>query len=316
MLKVIFRGKYVDAHGANGYNSRMKKLLYPAVCFLACSAALAAEPSQAVKVAQQVPSADLFTMTRDTRCKQVLVTCLIGGQPMRMMLDTGATHTVLHKQSAARLVNARRVDTSGMKFKGNSSQRPEILLTSLQAGPAAAPQLPIMVLDLSAVRGMMAEAPDGILGMDVLGSLPFTFDLRSDKCYWGVPEGVQLVPLYGTRDENGRMFVQLQCGAKPMELLLDTGSSITRVYADEWVPGKAGSISAHLGNVDNASRAEVVAGKPADLVLAPGVVLKKVSPIFCPRDDRSMLGMDALEGHVLIHLPAQQSLYGSFFTIR
>jgi hypothetical protein len=29
-----------------------------------------------------------------------------------------------------------------------------------------------------------------------------------------------------------------------------------------------------------------------------------------------MLGMDALEGHVLIHLPNQQSLYGSFFTIR
>ncbi len=294
----------------------MKKIFYPVVWLLACTAGLAEDTPSAAATEQRSVVVDLQTMKRDARCGQVLVTCLVAGCPMRMMIDTGATHTVLHRESAAKLTQVRRLDTSGMKFKGNSAQRPEILLTSLQVGPASAPQLPVMVLDLSAVRSMMAEPIDGILGMDVLGSLPFTFDLRSGEYYWGVPSGVELVPLYGTRDDNGRMFVQLKCCGKPLELLLDTGSSITRVYAGEWVPGKAKAVTAHLGDVDSALRAEVVEGKPANLELAPGVVLPQVAPIFCPDDDRSMLGMDALQGHVLIHLPGVQSLYGSFFTIR
>ena len=112
------------------------------------------------------------------------------------------------------------------------------------------------------------------------------------------------------------MFVRLQCCGKPLELLLDTGSSVTRVYADEWVAGKAKTVSARLGDVDKAGRAEVMTGKSADLELAPGVILPDIEPLFCPRQDRSMLGMDALQGRVLIHLPGRQSPYGSFFTIR
>lgn len=315
---VYFLLKCVDAIALNRYNSAMKKILYTVAGLLAVSVAPAAEqtPAEVAPQAQlpMVNGVDLMTMKRDSRCGQVLVTCLIGGQPMRMMLDTGATHTVLHDESVARLSNPRWLDTSGMKFKGNSSQRPKILIAPLQAGPAESPQHPIMVISLAAVRSMLAEPIDGILGMDVLGSLPFTFDLRSEECYWGVPAAAKLVPLYGRRDDNGRMFVQVQCCGKPMELLLDTGSSITRVYEDEWVPGKAKKIAAHLGDVDKASRAQVMAGKPADMELAPGVVLPAVAPIFCPRNDRSMLGMDALKGAVLIHLPGISDPYGSFFT--
>ncbi len=314
--------KCVDAIASNRYNSAMKKTIYTVAGLLAATVAPAAEQVPAAAATEAVAEAhlpmvngvDIMTMKRDSRCGQVLVTCLIGGQPMRMMLDTGATHTVLHEESVARLSNPRWLDTSGMKFRGNSTQRPKILIAPLQAGPAESPQHPIMVISLAAVRSMLAEPIDGILGMDVLGSLPFTFDLRSEECYWGVPAGAKLVPLYGRRDDNGRMFVQVQCCGKPLELLLDTGSSITRVYEDEWVPGKAKKIAAHLGDVDKAARAQVMAGKPADMELAPGVVLPGVAPIFCPRNDRSMLGMDALKGAVLIHLPGISDPYGSFFT--
>jgi len=128
-----------------------------------------------IVAAQQVDipaSIDLNTMVQDARCKQVLVTCLINGRPMRMMLDTGATHTVLHDESADGLKNARWMDTSRMEMKGNSTQRPRVLLASLQAGELAEPQHPILVLNLAGVRGMMAERIDGILGMDILGRLP------------------------------------------------------------------------------------------------------------------------------------------------
>lgn len=259
---------------------------------------------------------DLSTMVRDSLCGQVLVTCLVHGQPMRMMLDTGATHTVLHDESAARLVGARWPDTSRMKFSGNSAQTPRIVVGSLQVGAVSAPEHPFLVVSLAAVRSMMAEPVDGILGMDVLGAMAFTFDLKQEKYYWGVPEGLVLQPLYGTRDENGRMMVRVHCEGRPLELLLDTGSSITRVYADEWKPGAGGEAIGHMGNVDKATRLKVVRGKAADVELVPGVVSRKLSPVFCSRDDRSMLGMDALTGHVLIHLPGRGTPYGSFFLAR
>lgn len=272
-----------------------------------------------IVAAQQVDipaSIDLNTMVQDARCKQVLVTCLINGQPMRMMLDTGATHTVLHDESADGLKNARWMDTSRMEMKGNSTQRPRVLLASLQAGELAEPQHPILVLNLAGVRGMMAERIDGILGMDILGRLPFTFAPATGRFHWGAPSGATLSPLYGIRDDAGRMIVQAQVNGSPVELLLDTGSSLTRVYADEWKPGKAGRKQAKVSDVDGASQKQVVLGKAADMELTPGVVIRNVTPAFCRRDDRSMLGMDVLKDVVLVHLPTAGTPHGAFFIAR
>lgn len=289
----------------------MKRLLYMAgwVLLGTCTAVGQTEPAVSV----QADSVDLQTMNRDSRCGQVLVTCLINGKPMRMMLDTGATHTVLHKESAAALPNAQWLDTSKMTFRGNSAQRPEILLAELQVGDKHAPQHPIMVVSLASIRGMMPEPVDGILGMDVLGAMPFTFDLRSGKCYWGVPAGELLLPLYGTRDDNGRLMVRVSCAGKSMELLLDTGSSITRVYAGDWKKGKGKKVNARLGDVDTTTSRKVTTGAAAQLELVPGVNSATVTPIICSNSERSMLGMDALQGVVLVHVPGQSGGFGSFF---
>ena len=264
-------------------------------------------------VAEQAPDADVMTMVQDARCKQIVVTCLINKQPVRMMLDTGATHTVLHTESAARLEGVQRIDTSAMQFRGNSQQRPEMLMASLLAGPAKSPQHLFMVLDLSAVRGAMAEPIDGILGMDVLGAVPFTFDQRRNEFYWGVELGSELVPLRGKQDRFGRWMVQALCQGKPLELLLDTGSSVTRVHEANWSPGPGEIIEAHVGNVDKSARISIREGGAADLDVAEGLVLPGVKPIFGQPGEPPVLGMDALRGAVLVHLPTEESPYGAFF---
>lgn len=264
-------------------------------------------------VAKQAPDADVMTMVQDARCKQIVVTCLINKQPVRMMLDTGATHTVLHTESAARLEGVQRIDTSAMQFRGNSQQRPEMLMASLLAGPAKSPQHLFMVLDLSAVRGAMAEPIDGILGMDVLGAVPFTFDQRRNEFYWGVELGSELVPLRGKQDRFGRWMVQALCQGKPLELLLDTGSSVTRVHEANWSPGPGEIIEAHVGNVDKSSRISIREGAVADLDVAEGILLRGVKPIFGQPGEPPVLGMDALRGAVLVHLPTEESPYGAFF---
>ena len=257
-------------------------------------------------------STDLMTMTQDARCKQVIVTCLINGQPMRMMLDTGATHTVLHEESAAELKNARWIDTSKMLFRGNSSQRPKLLIAPLQVGPAESPEHPIMVMNLGAVRSMMAEKIDGILGMDILNALPFTFDLRHGEFYWGIPQEPGLVPLYAEADGTGRVIVQGKCGEKTVRLLLDTGSSVTRVMTEEWAPGEGEEFGAHIGDIDNATGIRITEGKPGDIELGKGVVAKAVTPILGDKSGPPMLGMDALQGLMLVHIPTEDSPHGLF----
>lgn len=260
----------------------------------------------------QEQQVDLQTMTRDPRCGQVLVTCLIGGQPMRMMLDTGATHTVLHTESAAKLKKVRWLDTSMMMFRGNAAQAPKIMIGSLDAGGASAPEFPFMVLPLDAVRQALVEPIDGILGMDVLGGLVFTFDLRKNEYYWGMPASGNLEQLYGKQDQFGRLMMQVKCAGKELQLLLDTGSSITRVREEDWASGSAGEISAQVGDVNAAASVKVEEGKPADIEVAKGVVLKGVAPIFGQEGQPPVLGMDALKDQVLIHLPMEDNPYGVF----
>lgn len=266
--------------------------------------------------AEQKATVDLMKMERDARCKQVLVTAMVNGQPMRMMLDTGASHTVLHDESAAKLKNAAWIDTSHIVFKGNSTQRPKMLIAALEVGPGVSPQHPVIVVSLAAVRSMMAEKIDGIVGMDLLGSLPFTFDLRNNELYWGAPGKGSLVPISGERDVFGRLFAKLKCGGNDFSLLLDTGSSVTRVFKKDWKPGVAGEITAHIGDVDTASRQKMTEGNPGKIEIAPGVELKEVSPLICDETEHAILGMDALEGSALVHLPSETSPHGAFFIIR
>ena len=271
---------------------------------MACGMAFAAE------VAPQ--AVDLMAMNQDARCRQVLVSCMVGGQHMRMMLDTGATHTVLHAASAAGVKDARWIDTGHITFMGNAAQTPKMMVAPLLAGPAESPMHPIMVMDLAAVRTMMAENVDGILGMDILGSVPFTFDMQKGELYWGIPSGKKLVPLHGTKDSFGRHVIQAKCGGKTIPLLLDTGSSITRVRTEDWAPGVGAEIQAHVGDVNAASRRSVVEGKAGDVEVAPGVQLRGVLPILTGDDAPPVLGMDALKDVVLVHVPMPDSPHGIF----
>ncbi len=273
-----------------------------------------AEPENAGVV--QPALVDIMGMSRDARCGQVLVTALINGVPMRMMLDTGATHTVLHEESVAKLGEVQWVDTSKMQFRGNANQRPRLLVAPMQVGPGEAPMHPMMVLNLGAVRSMLAEPVDGIIGMDFLKFLPFTFDFRKNEFYWGSPADAALVPVPCVAEPSGRVHWQLSCAGREISLLLDTGSTVTRVRTADWAPGAAGEITAQIGDVNAAERQQLVEGKPGDLTVAPGVALKGVTPLLCSSEELTMLGMDALRHSVLVHLPAADTPGGIFLLAR
>lgn len=260
--------------------------------------------------------AELMKIERDAHSGLLLITALVADTPMRMILDTGATHTILHEGSVAKLKkNYFWIDTSHIIFEGNTQQKPKMLAAPLMAGPGISPRHALVVLNLGAVRSMMGEEIDGIIGMDILGSLPFTFNLKQNELYWGTPEGAVLTPLYGTMTRGGRMMVKAKCGSKEVEMLLDTGSAITRLKKGDWEAGVAGEIMAKMGNVNNTTQGKMLEGKPADIEVAEGVKLRNVAPLLEEPGAPVLLGLDALKEAVLIHLPAEDSDYGKFFMV-
>lgn len=269
-----------------------------------------AEPTAAVQPA----TVDTMTMSQDARCRQVLVTCVMNGVPMRMMLDTGATNTVLHSGSLSKLKNPQKMDTSNINFSGNAKERPDVYLLNIKFADVSVRSHPVMALSLDAARNMMEEKIDGILGMDLLGVMPFTFDIANGKMHWGLPEGkLRLVPLSGERDAAGRLFPIVQSGDCKHEILLDSGATVTRLPQSAWPAGTAHETALNVGDVNEQAALTVKVGAPATMTLAPGVSVEGVTPVFCSEDDRSMLGMDVISRVRLIHLPSAHNPAGYFY---
>lgn len=264
-------------------------------------------------LAQQQP--DLYTMRQDAQCRQVLVTCLIDQQPMLMMIDTGATHSVLHRESANRLPHPRKLDPAAVTAKGNAEQQPDILLVTTQTGSRQWKNHPLLVLDLSGVRSLMKEQIDGILGMDILRLMPFTIDQRNGS-HWGLPNEATLPqPLQGQRDPAGRIHLPITCNGTTIPMLLDTGCTITHLPQHLWPGGTGNSIRTDISDINGTRTLQTQQAQPADIELAPGIRKHNLTPNLGDETSPALLGMDALEEAILIHKPSEQAWKDTFYLI-
>lgn len=249
-------------------------------------------------------------MQRHAACGQVLVHCAADGVPLLLLLDTGATHTVIDAEAAAqKLPNAFRVDTSGMDIRGNAAGvRPEIALVALEAGDQTFPQQPVLVMPLTAVRTMLRMPVDGILGMDVLCRLSYTLDFREGgQSHWGAEDSPAARPLPARADAGGCPLLALRCGERTIpRVLLDTGSSSTVLSPADWPVGEGAVQAADVADVNGRRTVQLRFGRPAAVQLAEGVqaeIRPQLSEEFNRSTCSGILGVDALRGLRLIYRP-------------
>jgi hypothetical protein len=111
-------------------------------------------------------------------------------------------------------------------------------------------------------------------------------------------------------------MMPVSSGDKTFKLLLDTGSSVTRICKSDWTPGEGKTINAQISDVDAAAKITTIEGARGDLKLADGVIAKDFSPILSDTAELTMLGVDALEKTALIHMPLPDKPFGVFFLQR
>lgn len=146
---------------------------------------------------------------------------------LKLVLDTGATHSVLRpdleaekptSRRTARIVNLDHVLTQDLA---------EVFDFAL--GPIRIPILPVMLNDMGYLREIVPGV-DGLIGLDVLRGRSFSIDFSRRKIIFGFPSTLRSSAKMDM--DEAYLAVELQMLNRPVRLLLDTGVSAILLYRD------------------------------------------------------------------------------------
>ncbi len=157
----------------------------------------------------------------------------IGDQPSRLLVDTGASTTLLSKALKQSLrITGTPVPNQELSFAVAGKDCPEMTATrftlpNLAIGSAQVNNLEALQFD----QTLIPEGADGILGMDILSHFAMAIDPVKQQLKFKQPQALSLaqrlqaIPL---KAKSGVMLAQLQInGAGPFEMLLDTAADGT-----------------------------------------------------------------------------------------
>ena len=119
----------------------------------------------------------IIFLTIEEKGVHLLIEVTINGNPARMLVDTGASQTVLDKNRALHLIGDAEVEASETLSKGlgtDSMESSTTVLNSLELGDLKLEDQEVVLLDLVHVNNSyeaMGESPvDGVLGGEILKS--------------------------------------------------------------------------------------------------------------------------------------------------
>lgn len=241
------------------------------------------------------PEGPPIPLTRDG-----LIQTVVSGVPLHLVLDTGATDTIVRHEALASLEREMREwPRGGAAFHDSrgSVQKIEACLPNA-AVALGGTQVVVPALALfppqrqtSAEVARFLPARDGLLGMDVLGSLVLWVDLPNQQLRVLSPtqldaslkragrDVVHRVPLSGTAREP-RIRVQLE-RSKEVELLMDTGAEHTSLPL-----GTAAELGLQSGK-------HLVHDESMDLVSPDGTVVGKYAVPAWDGSSQGWLGMSS-----------------------
>jgi Aspartyl protease len=120
----------------------------------------------------------------------VLVRAVLHGQePVTLLLDTGASHTLLTPAIARRLGLSPTADTPTKtltRADGQLHTVPLVVCKALAVGKAVVEQLPVGITDVDPT----APAVEGLLGVDFLARFTVTLDYGTRQLWLAAPQAV------------------------------------------------------------------------------------------------------------------------------
>ena len=159
-----------------------------------------------------------------------IVTVAIGGVPVRMILDTGATLTVIAPALAAQLRLAQTGPAVVMEAAGGRTQAIPVLLPDVQIGQ-------VRLRGVPAIAGRaLGGVSDGVLGLSLLRAFELDLDLPNRTLtLYQVRRCDRLAPpwtgpyeaLPTARSVQGQMVMPISVNGTVLQAVIDTGNSLT-----------------------------------------------------------------------------------------
>ena len=158
----------------------------------------------------------------------IVVEGRIGAQGhLKLVLDTGATHSVLRPDLAKQKKFLRRTVRIVNLDHVLTQELADVL--DFELGPIRIPRLPMMLNDLSYLRES-APGVDGLIGLDVLQGRDFSIDFGRRNISFGPSRTLRFSATMEVADSY--LAVEVQMLNRPVRLLVDTGVSAILLYRD------------------------------------------------------------------------------------
>lgn len=158
----------------------------------------------------------------------IVVEGRIGAQGhLKLVLDTGATHSVLRPDLANEQMLLRR--TVRIVNLDHVLAQELVEVPDFELGPIRIPLLPMMLNDLDYLRES-APGVDGLIGLDVLRGRSFSIDFGRRSIIFGSSRSLRSSARMEV--DEAYLAVEVQMLNRPVRLLLDTGVSAILLYRD------------------------------------------------------------------------------------
>ena len=283
-------------------------------CVLNSTFACSSEAATALKVEDlKRLKRELAVPCETNGCGQLVVRCQVNGVECRLLVDTGCALTYFDMPFVERAFGrdaVRSVKDPRAAFSNIDSIRESGSALKLHGVSMSISGVEFGGLDVTVIDGDWDsdwDEKDGILGLDVLGSVPtlvsvgdrkLVFNLRERKGFKSftaggfVPGGEYICSFFGI--VNG----------KPVSFLLDTGGNMTQLMGGQgwqWKPGT--KVECKVGDINGIRKVEMACGMPTS-VTACDVDISMKRPIVNfgdPKHQRiNMICVDTLKDYDIL----------------
>ena len=200
----------------------------------------------------------------------VLVPVRINHHDLTFVLDTGSEFSAIDSSVAQQLGLTGTAAIPVLKnYREQGSEMIEV--RSFGIGSRVFTHTTFGTVELNHVSAAISAQVDGILGNDILQSVPFQLNYSKRELRIGRLANVaQLGKLIRLRRDGDEFYVPLQIVSVPVELLLDTGTNSTNLSSGTWQ--RVSRVWQPRSVIDGVVRAGS-AVPPAFLVCLPGISL-------------------------------------------
>jgi len=140
---------------------------------------------------------------------------------LHFLIDTGTMPSIVDKRITHCLHLSLSGEAESVTVFGRSIKGQHVTLPGLNFGPIRMESAPVLVRDLSPIEKEFGAHIDAVLGLDVLGSRPFTIDFANRRISFA-PESSPL-PSRAFNSKFRCLVVITEIQGRPVRLLVDTG---------------------------------------------------------------------------------------------